>query len=101
MMTAKPRELANELETLRKLDARAGIGSMCADNIDAIIAALAAPSERAAVPGVERDKQLLDWLEEQIVSEIYLDDGRLIDVKGNSVRSAILALIEQPARGTE
>ena len=37
------------------------------------------------------DKEILDWLNEQIVSEIYLDDGRLIDVRGLDVRKAIQA----------
>ena len=48
-----------------------------------------------------RDSELLDWLNEQIVSEIYLDDGRLIDVRGNDVRTAIRAVADlraaQPA----
>lgn len=35
------------------------------------------------------DKELLDWLEEQVVDVIHLDDGRVIDVAGDSVRKAI------------
>lgn len=35
------------------------------------------------------DKDRLDWLQEQIVDVIYLDDGTIIDVRGNSVREAI------------
>jgi hypothetical protein len=35
------------------------------------------------------DTQRLDWLQEQIVDTIYLDDGTLIDVRGLSVREAI------------
>ena len=43
------------------------------------------------------DTQALDWLEEQVVAEIYLDDGRLIDVGGNSVRTAVAKVIEFPS----
>lgn len=35
------------------------------------------------------DRARLDWLQEQIVDTIYLDDGRIIDVAGNSLRDAI------------
>lgn len=35
------------------------------------------------------DTALLDWLNEQVVSEIYLDDGTLIDVRGRNVREAL------------
>jgi len=35
------------------------------------------------------DAELLDWLQEQIVDVIYLDDGRIIDVRGLDVREAI------------
>ena len=40
------------------------------------------------------DVEVLDWLEEQVVDVIYLDDGRIIDVKGLSVRAALLKAIE-------
>lgn len=41
------------------------------------------------------DTQLLDWLEEQIVDVIILDDGRMIDVRGNSVRRAVADTIKK------
>lgn len=44
------------------------------------------------------DKAILDWLEEQIVDTIYLDDGRLIDVRGNSVRKAIETAMQAKAK---
>jgi len=39
------------------------------------------------------DTQLLDWLEEQVVDTIYLDDGRVIDVGGNSVRAVLRRVV--------
>jgi len=42
------------------------------------------------------DKELLDWLEEQVVDVIYLDDGRIIDVAGNSVRAALARASRAP-----
>lgn len=36
------------------------------------------------------DKEILDWLNEQIVDVVYLDDGQIIDVKGNDIRKAII-----------
>lgn len=44
------------------------------------------------------DKESMDWLQDQIVDVIYLDDGRVIDVGGRfsgDVRKAI----ESTARG--
>ena len=35
------------------------------------------------------DAARLEWLEQQVVDVIYLDDGRIIDVQGHSVRTAI------------
>ena len=35
------------------------------------------------------DTKLLDYLQEEIVDTIYLDDGRIIDVRGDCLRSAI------------
>ncbi len=35
------------------------------------------------------DREILDWLQEQQVDVIYLDDGKIIDVRGGSVRKAI------------
>lgn len=55
--------------------------------LDAILAATPAPSADCAA-----DTDLLSWLQDQIVDTIYLDDGRIIDVKGNDVREAIRAL---------
>lgn len=37
----------------------------------------------------ERDTARMDWLEAQIVDVIHLDDFRIIDVRGHSVRDAI------------
>lgn len=42
------------------------------------------------------DTEMLDWLTEQITDVIYLDNGRLIDVKGNCPRSAIRAAMRKP-----
>ena len=36
-----------------------------------------------------KDSARLDWLNEQIVDVIYLDDGSMIDARGNCVRTAI------------
>lgn len=47
--------------------------------------------ELKALGACERDKLTIDWLQEQIVDTIYLDDGRIIDVKGNSLRKAVYA----------
>lgn len=38
---------------------------------------------------MKTDKERLDWLQDRIVDTIYLDDGKTIDVRGNSVREAI------------
>ncbi len=35
------------------------------------------------------DKERLDWLQAEVTDTIYLDDGRIIDVRGLSVRAAI------------
>lgn len=35
------------------------------------------------------DRRRLDWLQSRIVDTIYLDDGKIIDVRGNCVRDAI------------
>jgi hypothetical protein len=37
----------------------------------------------------KRDGELLDYLNEQVVDTIYLDDGTLIDVQGEDVRRKI------------
>jgi hypothetical protein len=58
-----------------------------------------------SAPSVSADATMLDWLQEQVVDVIYLDDGRFIDVKGNSVREAIRAAIaaqsKQPKGASE
>ena len=43
------------------------------------------------------DAALLDYLQEEVVDTIYLDDGKIIDVRGGSVRKAIQA--DRQARG--
>lgn len=35
------------------------------------------------------DVARIEWLQEQIVDVIYLDDGRIIDVRGLDIRKAI------------
>jgi hypothetical protein len=35
------------------------------------------------------DSRRLDWLQEQLVDTIYLDDGRIVDVRGGDLRKAI------------
>ena len=35
------------------------------------------------------DSELLNWLQDQIVNTIYLDDNRIIDVCGGNLRKAI------------
>lgn len=35
------------------------------------------------------DIERFDWLQEQIVDTVYLDDGRIIDVRGGDIRKAI------------
>jgi hypothetical protein len=39
------------------------------------------------------DQERLDWLQGRITDTIYLDDGKIIDVRGNNVREAIDAAI--------
>lgn len=45
--------------------------------------------EEVDVLAVAQDSERLDWMNTQIVDVIYLDDGRIIDVRGNDVRKAI------------
>jgi hypothetical protein len=45
-------------------------------------------AERAAE--LEQDRDILDWLNGQAVDVIYLDDGRIIDVRGEDLRAAVL-----------
>lgn len=56
---------------------------------DALLAAFrafgAAPDESAR----GSDTALLDWLQERIVDTIYLDDGTIIDVRGEDLRKAV------------
>ncbi len=44
------------------------------------------PSE---LPELRADRERMDWLQEAIVDTIYLDDFRVIDVRGNNLRAAI------------
>ena len=50
--------------------------------------------ESGVFKGLANDKRRLDSLQEQIVDTIYLDDGRIIDVRGGSVRAAIDAAMD-------
>ncbi len=52
------------------------------------------PSPSAIEPE-PTDKNLLDWLAEQIVDVIYLDDGRIIDIKGECPRKKIRAAMRE------
>jgi hypothetical protein len=36
------------------------------------------------------DADLLNWLEDAVVDTIYMDDGTIIDVRGGSIREALL-----------
>lgn len=61
----------------------------------ALQALLTAADERADV--LERDKVRIDWLEEQPVDTLYLDDGRIIDIAGRvDLRDAIDAAMAAP-----
>lgn len=63
---------------------------------DALQALLTAADERADV--LERDKARIDWLAEQPVDTLYLDDGRIIDIAGRvDLRDAIDAAMAAPA----
>lgn len=52
------------------------------------------PSDGELLP----NKQRIDWLNEQIVNVIVLDDGRIIDARGNDVRPSIDAAMREAAR---
>jgi len=74
-------------------------GVICADGECDI-----ASGQRAApAPAAEevRDSELLDWLNEQPVHFIELDDFSIIDVKGNDVRTAIRAAMSASQGKTE
>ena len=63
---------------------------------DALQQRLTAADERADV--LERDKARIDWLTEQPVDTLYLDDGRIIDIAGRvDLRDAIDAAMAAPA----
>ncbi|OWQ42529.1 hypothetical protein CDH05_06870 [Pseudomonas lactis] len=56
---------------------------------------LTAADERADV--LERDKARIDWLADQPVDTLYLDDGRIIDIAGRvDLRDAIDAAMASP-----
>src|SRR5262249_2937656 len=42
------------------------------------------------------DGQMIDWLQQEIVDTIYLDDGRIIDVRGGSLRDSIREAMSRP-----
>lgn len=41
------------------------------------------------------DTDILDWLQDEQVDTIYLDDGRIIDVKSGDLRAEILRACEE------
>ncbi|WP_449103579.1 hypothetical protein [Pseudomonas veronii] len=62
---------------------------------DALQQRLTAADERADV--LERDEARIDWLTEQAVDTLYLDDGRIIDIAGRvDLRDAIDAAMAAP-----
>lgn len=92
--------LDDAIEGLRVIQSRRGYKIQQGDvmAIDRAINLLLATSltrfaETARPEGEPMDKVRLDWLEEQVVNVIHLDDGRIIDVRGNSTRKAIDAAI--------
>lgn len=52
--------------------------------------------DRAALVQAINDQVRIDWLQERIVDTIYLDDGKIIDVRGNNVRTALDAARQPP-----
>jgi len=67
---------------------------------DALQQRLTAADERAdeRADELERDKARIDWLAEQPVDTLYLDDGRIIDIAGRvDLRNAIDAAMAAPA----
>jgi hypothetical protein len=94
---AEPVGFARETELAKLDDSRvAGVGMMIHKEAHNGMVALyrepvpAAPA-RAATDEV-RDKALVDWLQNEVVDTIYLDDGRIIDVRGGDLRKVIAAL---------
>ncbi|MFL1495616.1 hypothetical protein [Pseudomonas antarctica] len=62
---------------------------------DALQRRLTAADERVDL--LERDKARIDWLAEQPVDTLYLDDGRIIDIAGRiDLRDAIDAAMAAP-----
>jgi hypothetical protein len=51
---------------------------------------------RQQLADVVRDKERLDYLNNEITDFIYLDDGRVIDVRGWDVRKAIDTYMDSP-----
>jgi hypothetical protein len=49
--------------------------------------------EAERIAELEQDRDILDWLTGQTVDVIYLDDGRIIDVRGEDLRAAVLKLM--------
>lgn len=49
-----------------------------------------------------RDKARLDWLQGRIVDTIYLDDGKIVDVRGLDLRKAIdAAAVRWPGKSED
>lgn len=46
-------------------------------------------SKKPATVRLQADADRLDWLQDRIVDTIYLDDGTIIDVRGDDIRSAL------------
>jgi len=53
---------------------------------------------KARCDELEKDAALLDYLQDQLVDTIYLDDGRIIDIAGRvTVREGVHAHMSKPA----
>ncbi len=65
-------------------------------HIEQIVKKLRTAAQPRAVPD---DKARLDLLQNEIVDTIYMDDGRIIDVRGLDVRKAIDEFAAAPSPG--
>ena len=45
------------------------------------------------------DTQLLDFLDEVVVSTIYLDSGEIIDIRGEAIRPKLMLAMKRPRCG--
>jgi hypothetical protein len=76
---------------------RKGLAGSILRDADAVESRLAANVADSA-----RDAERLNWLQEELVDTIYLDDGRVIDISGRrTVREAIDAAIAASAEKGE